>query len=151
MIQSIYWTYSWSCKQLKKIWSVIRAQFKLLYHIPRDIVFFTLPRFWEMRRGGVRKNYIQEKKEKKKLACCFNCELRNCPLWENKETISDQNIPFTFSTVTGFPPLSTLCVYYPQLLKVMLEIHNMSRCCCQSFAVYFFIPTRRRDIYIKNI
>lgn len=32
----------------------------------------------------------------------------------------------------------------------MLELHTMSRCCCQSFAVYFFIPTRGQDIYIKN-
>lgn len=38
ILQSIYWTYSWPCKQLKKIWSVICAQFKLLYHIPQDIV-----------------------------------------------------------------------------------------------------------------
>lgn len=30
----------------------------------------------------------------------------------------------------------------------MLELHTMSRCCCQSFAVYFFIPTRGQDIYI---
>ncbi len=146
MIQSIYWTYSWSCKQLKRSDQSF-APSSNYYITFLETLFFTLPRFWEMRRGGVRKNYIQEKKRKKKLACCFNCELRNCPLWENKETISDQNIPFTFSTVTGFPPLSTLCVYYPQLLKVMLEIHNMSRCCCQSFAVYFLSP-QEEEIYI---
>ncbi len=66
MIQSIYWTYSWSCKQLKKIWSVIRAQFKLLYHIPRDIVFLRCQDFERWGEEGVRKNYIQEKKRKKK-------------------------------------------------------------------------------------
>lgn len=45
---------------------------------------------------------------------------------------------------------SNLSVYCSKLLKVMLELHTMSRCCCQSFAVYFFIPTRGQDIYKKK-
>lgn len=52
-------------------------------------------------------------------------------------------IPFTFSIFLS----SNLSVYCSKLLKVMLELHTMSRCCCQSFAVYFFIPTRGQDIY----
>lgn len=148
ILQSIYWTYSWPCKQLKKdLISHLRPVQITISHSSRHCVFYVAKILRDEERRGWGRITYKRKKLKKKLACCFNRELRNCPLWENKKMISDQNIPFTFSTVTGFPPLSTLSVYYPQLLKVMLEIHTMSRCCCQSFAVYFFIPTRWK-IYI---
>lgn len=62
------------------------------------------------------------------------------------DTDQKNPIPFTYSSFLS----SNLSVYCSKLLKVMLELHTMSRCCCQSFAVYFFIPTRGQDTYIKK-
>lgn len=76
-----------------------------------------------------------------KLACCFNCELRNSPLTKKGYDADQKTFRLHIQQKTIFLS-SNLSVYCSKLLKVMLDLHTMSRCCCQSFAVYFFIPTR---------
>lgn len=95
ILQSIYWTYSWPCKQLK-IWSVICAQFKLLYHIPQDIVICL--RCQELEHEG-KKQARNERGQLhlQKLACCFNCELRNSPLTKKKMMLTKKHSIYIFS------------------------------------------------------
>lgn len=152
ILQSIYWTYSWPCKQLKKIWSVICAQFKLLYHMAQDIVIclccqqFKKKKIWRRKK---KKKHRQGMREDSSIfqslhaASIVNWEILH---WQQKKRWHWPKNPilFTFSIFLS----SNLSVYCSKLLKVMLELHTMSRCCCQSFAVYFFIPTRGQDIYI---
>lgn len=58
-----------------------------------------------------------------------------------KEEKKKTHFVYTYTAENSFLS-SNLSVYCSKLLKVMLELHTMSRCCCQSFAVYFFIHTR---------
>lgn len=106
ILQSIYWTYSWPCKQLKKIWSVICAQFKLLYHIPQDIVICL--RCQELENEG-KKNKKKKQARMREDSSIFK-SLHAASI-VNREILHLQkriwcwpkNIPFTYSAENNFP------------------------------------------------
>lgn len=94
ILQSIYWTYSWPCKQLKKIWSVICAQFKLLYHIPQDIVICI--RCQELENEGTHRQGGREDSSIFKslhAASIVNWEILH--LQQKRIWCRPKNIPFT--------------------------------------------------------